>query len=330
MSPRHNKAVDSGSALGYLCTRMRFMVIAVVVAGCAGQGSKTTANREGMNSASPYSPDVRLWLEASEIGVDCPMSIAEARTMRVATTHWRNESDHLLAQVACMCDVSDKDGVVAYDVACGYKPAPLAYKEPLSKDESRMRAWENRLVGQLRTGVTPDKLSRTTAFAVQIKDVRTQVAKTGDLVSKRLREVERTVARIHADADAKAGCVLEQDLAAVKLALENHERIDLDGLESPPGRALLAEAETVVKTNKAQIKACKNLEKNREYQVLEAQLETAHRDLEVTRANLRYTRADADCTGTRDDSPTCKMSTRVQKIEEQMRRFERYYGVVAN
>jgi hypothetical protein len=330
MRSRHNKAVDSGSVLGYVCTRMRFMVIAVVALGCAGQGSKTTGNREAMNSASPFSPDVRLWLEASEIGVDCPMSIAEARTMRVATTHWRTESDHLLAQVACMCDVSDRDGKIEYDAACGHKPAPLAYKEPLSKDEGRIRAWENRLVGQLRTGVTPDKLSRSTAFAVQIKEVREQVAKTGDLVSKRLREVERTVARIHSDADAKAACVLEQDLAAVQLALENHERIDLDGMQSKPGRALLAEAEMVVKTNKAQIKACKQLEKNREYQQLEAKLETARRDLEVTRANLRYTRADADCTSMRDDSPTCKMSTRVQKIEEQMRRFERYYGVSAN
>lgn len=330
MSARHNKGIDSGSALGYLCTRMRFMFVAVVVvAGCAAPKPKATGNRSGasLNSASPYSPEVRLWLEASEIGVDCPMGIAEARMTRVATTHWRTESDHLLAQVACMCDVSDQDGKIGFDVACGYKPAPLAWKEPLSKDEGRMRAWENRLVGQLRTGVTPDKLSRSVAFAVQIKEIRTQVAKTGDLVSKRLREVERAVARIHSDAESKAACVLEQDLAAVKLALENHERIDLDGLNSSPGRALLAEAELVVKTNKAQIKACKQLEKNREYQQLEAKLETARRDLEVTRANLRYTRADADCSSTRDDSPPCKMSTRVQQIEQEMRRVERYYGV---
>jgi hypothetical protein len=306
---------------------MRFVFIAVVVAGCAGQGTKATGNHEAKNTASPYSPDVRLWLEASEIGVDCPMAITEARSIRVATSHWRTESDHLLSKIACMCDVSDQDGKVGYDVACGYKPAPLAYQEPMSKDEGRMRAWENRLVGQLRTGVTPDKLTRSTPFAMQMKEVRTQVAKTGDLVSKRLREVERTVARIHTDAESNAACVLEQDLAQVKLALENHERIDLDGMESKPGRALLAEAEMVVKTNKAQIKSCKLLEKNREYQVLEAQLETARRDLEVTRANLKYTRNDADCSSTRDDSPPCKMSTRVQKIEEQMRRVERYYGV---
>ena len=329
MLTRNNKGIDSDSALGYMCTRMRFLYIAALVAGCAGSGTKATGNRSGeaLNSASPYSPEVRLWLEASEIGVDCPMGIAEARTTRVATTHWRTEADHLLAQVACMCDVSDKDGKIDFDVACGYKPAPLAWKEAQSKDEGRMRAWENRLVGQLRTGVTPDKLTRSVAFAVQIKDVRTQVAKTGDLVSKRLREVERTVARIHSDADSKAACVLEDDLAQVKLALENHERIDFDGLESSAGRSLLAEAEMVVKTNKAQIKACKTLAKNREYQQLETQLETARRDLEVTRANLRYTRNDADCSSPRDDSPTCRMSGRVQQIEDQMRRFERYYGV---
>lgn len=329
MSAGHNKGIDSRSALGYVCTRMRFMVIAVVVAGCAGHGTKTTGKHAGepLNAASPYSPDIRLWLEASEIGVDCPMGIAEARTMRVATTHWRSEADHLLAQVACMCDVSDKDGVIGFDIACGYKPAPLAWTDAQSKDEGRMRAWENRLVGQLRTGATPEKLSRSTPFATQIKELRAQVAKTGDLVSKRLREVERTVARIHSDADSKAACVLEQDLAGVKLALENHERIDLDGLASSPGRALLAEAEMVVKTNEKPIKACKNLEKNREYQQLETKLETARRDLEVTRANLRYTRNDADCSSSRDDSPPCKMSSRVQQIEEQMRKFERYYGV---
>ncbi|MBA3454951.1 MAG: hypothetical protein H0T42_17815 [Deltaproteobacteria bacterium] len=311
---------------------MRFTWVAVVVvAGCAAQGTKATGNRSGagaaMNSASPYSPDVRLWLEASEIGVDCPMGIAEARTTRVATTHWRTESDHLLAQVACMCDVADRDGVISYDVSCGYKPMPLAYKEPQSKDERRMRAWENRLVGQLRTGVTPDKLSRSVPFAVQMKEVRAQVAKSGDLVSKRLREVERAVARMHADAEAKAACVLEDDLASVQLALENHERIDFDGLQSTPGRALLAEAELILKTNAAPIKACKKLEKNREYQQLDAQLKTAQRDLEVTRANLRYTRADADCSSSRDESPTCRMAMRIQQIEEQMRRFERYYGV---
>lgn len=326
----NNKGIDPGSLLGYMCTRMRLQLVAIlVVAGCAAQGTKATGNRSGapMNSASPYSPDVRLWLEAAEIGVDCPMSIAEARMTRVATTHWRTESDHLLAQVACMCDVSDRDGVIGFDVACGYKPAPLAWKEPQSKDEGRMRAWENRLVGQLRTGVTPDKISRSVPFVVQIKEVREKVAKTGDLVSKRLREVERAVARIHSDAEAKAACVLEQDLAAVQLALENHERIDFDGLQSAPGRALLAEAELVVKANAPQIKACKKLEKNREYQQLEAQLQIARRDLEVTRENLRYTRADADCSSTRDESPTCKMSMRISQIEEQMRRFERYYGV---
>ena len=232
----HNKGVDSGSLLGYMCTPMRFVVIAALVAGCAGQATKAPGNRSGesLNASSPYSPDVRLWLEASEIGVDCPMGIADARVTRVATTHWRTEADHLLAQVACMCDVSDQDGKISYDVACGHQPAPLAWKEAQSKDESRMRAWENRLVGQLRTGVTPDKLARTTPFAIQIKEVRTQVAKTGDLVSKRLREVERAVGRIHNDADSNAACVLEDDLAAVKLALENHERIDLDGVESSP------------------------------------------------------------------------------------------------
>jgi hypothetical protein len=311
---------------------MRFVYIAALIAGCAGQGTKAPGNRSGepLNASSPYSPDVRLWLEASEIGVDCPMGIGDARVTRVATTHWRTEADHLLSQVACMCDVTDQDGTIGYDVACGHKPAPLAWKEPQSKDEGRMRAWENRLVGQLRTGVTPDKLSRSTPFAVQIKEIRTEVAKTGDLVSKRLREVERAVGRIRNDAESKAACVLEQDLAAVQLALENHERIDLDGLQSSAGRALLAEAEMVVKTNKSQIKACKQLEKSREYQQLEAQLETARRDLEVIRENLKYTRADADCSSTKDDSPPCRMSGRVQQIEDQMRRFERYYGVSAN
>ncbi len=329
MRDRHNKAVDSPRPVGYTCTPMRFVFIAAVVAGCAARGPKATGNRSGqaLNVSSPYSPDVRLWLEASEIGVDCPMSITEARMTRVATTHWRTEADHLLAAVTCMCDVSDQDGRVGYVVACGHKPAPLAWKEPQSKDESRMRAWENRLVGQVRTGVTPDKLTRSSPFAMQLKEVRAQVAKTGDLVSKRLREVERAVGRIRSDAEAKAACVLEQDLAAVKLALENHERIDLDGMESAPGRALLGEAELVVKSNKAQIKACKQLEKDREYRQLEAQLDTARRDLEVTRTNLKYTHADADCASTRDESPPCRMSSRVQQIEEQMRRFERYYGV---
>ncbi len=311
---------------------MRIMFIAAFAVGCAGQGANTPGNRSGdpMNASSPYSPEVRLWIEASEIGVDCPMTIVDARMARVATSHWRTEADHLLATVACMCDVTDQDGKIGYDTACGHKPAPLAYKEPASKDEARMRAWENRLVGQLRTGVAADKLSRTQPFAIQIKDVRAQVAKTGDLVSKRLREVERTVARIHSDAEAKAACVLEQDLAAVKLALENHERIDLDGEPSTPGRALLAEAEMVVKTNAKPIKSCKKLESDKEYRQLEAQLEKARRDLEVTRANLKYTRAEADCGSKRDDSPTCKMSGRVQQIEEQMRRYERYYGVSAN
>ncbi len=168
------------------------------------------------------------------------------------------------------------------------------------------------------------------AYVPPVSNDRAQVAKTGDLVSKRLREVERTVARIHSDAEAKAACVLEEDLAAVKLALENHERIDLDGEPSTPGRALLAEAEMVVKTNAKQIKSCKKLESDKEYRQLEAQLEKARRDLEVTRANLKYTRADADCGSTRDDSPPCKMSGRVRKIEEEMRRYERYYGVSAN
>jgi len=332
MSARHNKAVDSDSARGYMCTQMRIMFIAAFAVGCAGQGVKTPGNRSGepMNASSPYSPEVRLWLEASEIGTDCPMTIVDARMTRVATSHWRTEADHLLSTVACMCDVTDQDGAIGYDTTCGHQPAPLAYKEPASKDEARMRAWENPLVGQLRMGVAADKLSRTQPFAIQIKDVRAQVARTGDLVSKRLREVERTVARIHNDAEAKAACVLEQDLAAVKLALENHERIDLDGESSSPGRALLAEAEIVVKDNKAQIKACKHLEKNREYQTLVAQLEKAQRELEVTRANLKYTRADADCGSKRDESPTCKMSGRVAQIEEQMRRWERYYGVAAN
>ena len=142
----NNKGVDSGSALGYMCTQMRFVFIAAFIAGCAGQGTKAPGNRSGepLNASSPYSPDVRLWLEASEIGVDCPMGIADARVTRVATTHWRTEADHLLAQVACMCDVNDQDGMISYDNACGHKPEPLAWKEPQSKDEGRMRAWENR------------------------------------------------------------------------------------------------------------------------------------------------------------------------------------------
>ncbi len=317
--------------LGYTCTPMRFTFIVAIIAGCAGQGTKGSGSRSGeVNSASPYSPEVRIWLEASDLDVICPMGITEARTTRVATTHWQTEADHLLSQVTCLCDVTDQDGKIGYDLACGHKPAPLAWKEPQSKDEARMRAWENRLVGQIRTGVTPDKLTRTTPFTVQIKQIRAQIAKTGDVVSKRLREVERAVARIRKDSDAKAACVLEDDLAQVQLALENHETIDLGGERSTAGRALLAEAERVVKSHKQQIKACHQLEKNPEYKQLVQQLAIAQRDLEITRGNLKYTRSDADCSSLKDDSPTCKMAGRVRQVEDEMRRLERFYGVPAN
>lgn len=244
---------------------MRLIPLLVVLAGCLPQTSGAPVSSGASRSRPPntptYAANVVAWLARSETGTDCPMSIVETRQTRWATTKGRGDAEYWLNRVACLCDVVDRGSGFEYDGACGDQPTPSVAKDGVSQEALRMLSWENRLVGRIRDGVPPDKLVRSTPLAAQLKEVRKALAATGAQDSEHWNELQKAVERVRSDVAGDVACLLEEDLLAVKTHLKNHEKLDLGGLKSKPGRELLAEAELLVKPLRARMRGCKMIDK---------------------------------------------------------------------
>ena len=141
----------------------------VVLAGCAAAPAKPSA-RPAVGPAPKVSLQVRTWLEASEIGIDCPMSIGEARDLRSIADQREGDVAYVMGHVACLCDVSTRYRDVDFDPSCKLQPMPYHYA-PRSRDEARLLAWHNALVDKVRSGATPVKLARSTPLAKQLREL---------------------------------------------------------------------------------------------------------------------------------------------------------------
>lgn len=246
---------------------MRLAPLLAVLAGCVPQTSRAPAPtvstaRTRPSNTPTYAANVLAWLEKAESGADCPMSLVEARQTRWATTKGRGDAEYWLNRVACLCDVVDRGSGLEYD-ACGVEPTPSIAKDGASQEALRMLSWENLLVAKIRDGATPDKLVRSTPLSAQLREVRKALAETGDPDSEHWNDLQKAVEQVRTDVASDTACLLEEDLVAVKLHLKNHEKLDLGGLKSKPGRELLAEAELLIKPLRARMRACK-LDKERE------------------------------------------------------------------
>jgi hypothetical protein len=310
---------------------MRILPALVVVAACVTP-PPAAEPATAVIAASPFSPDrpddrvVLGWLDGADRGIDCPMSLTEARRFR--TSRGGGSQDYLVKRIACLCDVVFQGPSVRWDDACA-RPYPIATRrhdgdEPAALDVQRLVGWEARLVDRIRSGVAPDGLTRLEPLDDQIARIADEVAVTGDLESEHWRRLVAAVEQVRRDARGEYGCLLiEQDVKTVEVELANHERLDLRGAHSVAGRALLAEARGLIKPLRGRIRACKRLEHDPEYQRLQVRLDAARERLASLRLAHGSTRDQAECNSDTDDSSVCRAAKAVWRLEKRMEQKER-------
>src|SRR5688500_5500300 len=113
---------------------MRLVLLAVLALGCSIPPSK---HRAAIGPEPKFSVQVRTWLEAAEIGIDCPMSIEEARGLRSIAEERDGDVAYVMGRVACLCDVTKRYEELAFDAACRFSPQPHHY-HARSRDEARL------------------------------------------------------------------------------------------------------------------------------------------------------------------------------------------------
>ncbi len=146
---------------------MRWLLPLFVV-GCVSE-SKPVEHRE----TPQLSLMIRTWLEASEIGIDCPMSVAVARDVRVSSRRHFGDVARVMGDIACLCDVVPAGGRLDYDRTCTREPDRAVMQ---TRDEQRLLAWQHAVVAKVRAGVAPSRLARSTPLRKQLAELHTRTA----------------------------------------------------------------------------------------------------------------------------------------------------------
>jgi hypothetical protein len=115
-------------------------------------------------------------------------------------------------------------------------------------------------------------------------------------------------------------CLLAGDLDRLENDVAHHERVDLHGKSSKPGREHIARGKELVAPHRAKMKSCDALEHDPEYQRVDAKLDAALERLRRERRDARATRDQADCNDDNDRSAVCAAAREVQRLERQIAR----------
>src|SRR5687767_2795520 len=106
---------------------MRMFAAAVVLAGCAASKAPKPAGRPAVGPEPNFSFQVRTWLEAADLGIDCPMSVVEARSLRSIAEERDGDVAFVMGRLACLCDVSTRYRELDFDAKCKLSPQPHHY-----------------------------------------------------------------------------------------------------------------------------------------------------------------------------------------------------------
>ena len=155
---------------------MRALIVLLTL-GCTTSRSPSPPARPAVGPEPKFSIQVRTWLEAYEIGIDCPMSIEEARKLRAIAEQREGDVAFVMGRLGCLCDVSMRYEAPDFDSACKLQPMPHHYAAR-SRDEARLLAWHNALVGKVRSGATPKTLSRSTPITKQLRALQKKPRRT--------------------------------------------------------------------------------------------------------------------------------------------------------
>jgi hypothetical protein len=273
---------------------------------------------------------VAAWLAAAiTSSLDCPMSILEAREV-LAADRRRRSIDQLVENLACLCDVRPFAGQVLYVGACtlqNNQVPPYRYeridRRELAADERQLVAWQHRLAARISGGALPADLLRTSSLDAQLAALADVQAAGGDRSLQTWRDVELGFERLESDAKGGYACLLAGDLDRLEKDLAHHERVDLQGRPSTPGRELVARGKKLVAPHRPKMTACDALERDPEYQQLDAKLDDALERLRRERKDADATRDQANCNGDRDRSALCAAARDVQRLERQIDRIAR-------
>jgi hypothetical protein len=262
-------------------------------------------------------------------GIDCPMSLDEARELRAAKE--RRAIDGVIARIACACDVIKRHGRDQFDEACVFpertlEVIPYSRRDDArwSTDETRVVAWQQRLADHIRAGATPATLTRAEPLAPQLARVAARVAWTGDTGSPTWRDFTKAVAAVRAELGPTTACLIAKDLEIAHAELAYHEKIDLAGKPSRAGRAILAELAEQVRPLRPNMQRCVALEADPAYQRLDAQLDAAYARLERER---RISGDQAGCRYEGDPSPVCAAQREVSRLEKAVEAAAGRHGV---
>ncbi|MBA3395857.1 MAG: hypothetical protein H0T89_24715 [Deltaproteobacteria bacterium] len=274
------------------------------------------------------------WLDAAtEQSHDCPMTIIEAREVRGG--HRRTRAvDRLVDEIACLCDVRLHAGRILFDGSCTLennfvRPSPYqrADGRALAPDEQQLVAWQHRLAARISGGAHPGDLRRSQPLEAQLAAVAEAQAATGDRNLESWRDIERAFARLESDANGNHACLLATDLRILENDLAHHERVDLQGRRSKAGRNLLARAREIVTPLRGKMRTCDALERDPQYQRVDARLDVALKRLDRERRLEGATQDQADCNSERDRSELCKAAQAVRDLERQEDQIARKHGM---
>ena len=152
-----------------ICVRaMRFVLLAILASGCHLPPS---TQRAAVGPEPKFSVQVRTWFEQVDLGIDCPMSLDEAKGLRAIAEESQGDVATVMGRVACMCDVITRYQQLDFDPACRFDPHDVHYYTR-SRDEARLLAWHNALVAKLRAGATPETLARPEQVAKQLEQLK--------------------------------------------------------------------------------------------------------------------------------------------------------------
>ncbi len=291
------------------------------------------ATPQALDPADEWDRRIVGWLTAAnELSIDCPMSILEAREVRTAQRRTR-AVDRLVDELACLCDVRLFAGQVLYSGSCTLENnhvRPYRYeradrREPAA-DEQQLVSWQHRIAAKISGGVLPTDLLRTEPLDAQLAALAETQAAGGDRSLETWRDIELSFTRLENDARGSFGCLLAGDLKRLENDLVHHERVDLAGRKSAPGRELLARGKKLVAPLRGKMAACEALERDPQYQRVDARLDVALEHQRRERQLSNVTRDQADCNSERDRSSLCRAAREVQALERQLDQIAKKHG----